>query len=232
MKLTRVWMPDFKKSGGLIDVVGRDLNGHILYAAKATEPQWRETLETGRMACGSGKYKEIVTGMSIDCDGDAIVCTVAGGVGDLWTVDGQPDFATLPNGLVPVMAQDIDTFDILMLAYTDPAGLRETQDKTREEKKAVYFSRRRGRWAKGEESGNWQDVIEVLYSQESSALIYKVHQLGPGACHLNARSCFFRSILADQPFLMPVPEELGPGDTLQMVELPVHRNLFPALASA
>jgi len=93
------------------------------------------------------------------------------------------------RGLVPVVAQDFTTGDILMLAYVDRGALRAT----RETGFAHYFSRSRGSlWKKGETSGNLQQVREIRIDCDADAVLYRVTQTGP-ACHTGAASCFFRT---------------------------------------
>lgn len=100
------------------------------------------------------------------------------------------------RGLVPVIAQDHDSGEVLMLAYADRESLRLTVETGR----AHYFSRSRGRlWRKGDSSGNVQQVSEVALDCDGDAVLYRLAQTGP-ACHTGARSCFFRtaSVAASQ----------------------------------
>lgn len=98
------------------------------------------------------------------------------------------DFETLE--LVPVVAQDADSGEVLTLAYANERALSMTLE-TRE---AHYYSRSRGElWHKGATSGNIQDVVEVKFDCDADALLYRVRPRGP-ACHTGARSCFYRSI--------------------------------------
>ena len=100
------------------------------------------------------------------------------------------------KGLVPVIAQEQTTGDVLMFAWMN----REALQKTAELGRAVYFSRSRGRlWFKGEESGHVQTVHEIRVDCDSDVILLKVSQLGhePGiACHTGRHSCFF-SVLRD-----------------------------------
>ncbi|MCX5750012.1 MAG: phosphoribosyl-AMP cyclohydrolase [Candidatus Saganbacteria bacterium] len=92
------------------------------------------------------------------------------------------------DGLVPAIAQDHKTGDVLMLAYMNAESL----EKTLKDKKAWYWSRSRNKlWMKGETSGNVQRVKEVLYDCDEDAILLKVEQTGP-ACHTGNRSCFYR----------------------------------------
>ncbi|CDS51264.1 Phosphoribosyl-AMP cyclohydrolase [Polaromonas sp. CG9_12] len=98
------------------------------------------------------------------------------------------------KGLVPVIAQEAGSGDVLMFAWMN----REALEKTAELGQAVYFSRSRGRlWHKGEESGHFQVVHEIRLDCDSDVVLLKITQLGhepdqPGiACHTGRHSCFF-----------------------------------------
>ena len=98
------------------------------------------------------------------------------------------DFAK-GNGLVPVIVQDYQSHEVLMMAYMN----QEAWEKTQETGKAHYYSRsRRALWLKGEESGHYQEVAEVFIDCDNDTLLLRVKQLGGGACHMGYRSCFFR----------------------------------------
>jgi phosphoribosyl-AMP cyclohydrolase / phosphoribosyl-ATP pyrophosphohydrolase len=94
------------------------------------------------------------------------------------------------NGLVPVVAQDADTGEVLTLAYAN----REAVEKTLEGGEAHYYSRSRSElWRKGATSGNTQRVIEVRLDCDGDAVLYRVEPRGP-ACHTGERSCFFSTL--------------------------------------
>jgi phosphoribosyl-ATP pyrophosphohydrolase/phosphoribosyl-AMP cyclohydrolase len=94
------------------------------------------------------------------------------------------------KGLVPVVAQDASTDEVLMLAYAS----REAVEKTLSSGEAHYYSRSRKEiWRKGETSGNIQKVVEVRLDCDGDALLYRVEPAGP-ACHTGERSCFFTSL--------------------------------------
>jgi len=94
------------------------------------------------------------------------------------------------NGLIPAIAQDAKTGEILMLAYMN----KEAFENTLKTGKATYFSRSRNKlWVKGETSGNAQIVKEILVDCDNDAVILKIEQEG-GACHLGYRSCFYRKV--------------------------------------
>ena len=104
-----------------------------------------------------------------------------------------PDFSK-SNGLLPAIAQDFETGDVLMLAYMNEESYAETLQSGR----AVYFSRSRGKlWRKGEESGNVQQVQEIRFDCDADTILLKVKQIGGAACHEGFRSCFFRKVTSD-----------------------------------
>jgi phosphoribosyl-AMP cyclohydrolase len=94
------------------------------------------------------------------------------------------------DGLVPVVAQDADSGDVLMLAY----ATREAVERTAETDRAHYYSRSRDElWEKGATSGNTQEVQEIRVDCDGDALLYVVEQSG-GACHTGYESCFHRTL--------------------------------------
>ena len=99
----------------------------------------------------------------------------------LW--DGQ--------GLVPAIAQDAITGEVLMFAWMN----RESLALTAETGNAVYWSRSRGRlWRKGEESGHTQKVLELRVDCDKDVVLMKIEQVGGIACHTGRRSCFFNRL--------------------------------------
>lgn len=95
------------------------------------------------------------------------------------------------GGLVPAIAQDWQTGEILMLAYMNREAFEETLNTGR----ACYYSRSRSKlWRKGEESGNVQKVREVRIDCDRDTIVIKVEQVGGAACHTGHRSCFYRKI--------------------------------------
>ena len=104
------------------------------------------------------------------------------------TVNG-PDFAK--HELIPVIAQDEQTGDVLMLAYMN----QQAYDETLRTGRVCYWSRSRGKlWRKGEESGNVQELRSIYFDCDADTLLVKVRQIGGAACHEGYRSCFFRQI--------------------------------------
>src|SRR5207244_10895097 len=95
------------------------------------------------------------------------------------------------GGLVPAVAQDAATGQVLMLAWMNRAAYEETLRTGR----AVYYSRSRGKlWRKGEESGHVQEVRAVYLDCDADTVLLKVHQVGGAACHEGYKSCFFRRV--------------------------------------
>ncbi len=93
--------------------------------------------------------------------------------------------------LIPVIAQDAESGDVLMLAYMN----REAYLETLRTGRVCYYSRSRSKlWRKGEESGNVQELREIFFDCDADTLLVKVHQVGGAACHEGYRSCFFRRI--------------------------------------
>lgn len=92
------------------------------------------------------------------------------------------------QGLVPVIAQDYKTGEVLMFAWMN----RDALQRTYETGEAVYWSRsRRKLWHKGEESGHTQKVVEIRKDCDDDVLLIKVNQMGGISCHTGRRSCFF-----------------------------------------
>jgi phosphoribosyl-AMP cyclohydrolase len=95
------------------------------------------------------------------------------------------------GGLVPAIAQDADSGVVLMMAWMN----HEAYEETLRTRRAVYFSRSRNRlWRKGEESGHYQEVREILIDCDADTILLKVHQIGGAACHEGYQSCFFRRV--------------------------------------
>ena len=94
------------------------------------------------------------------------------------------------DGLVPVIAQQYDTGEVLMMAWANETALRETVETGR----MCYFSRSRQRlWRKGETSGHVQALKELRIDCDGDTLLALIDQTG-AACHTGSRSCFYRSI--------------------------------------
>lgn len=94
------------------------------------------------------------------------------------------------DGLVPAIAQCVETGDILMMAWMNAESLAMTFAEGR----MVYWSRSRSElWRKGDTSGDRQFVREAYYDCDGDTLLFKVLQEGKGACHTGERTCFYRS---------------------------------------
>ncbi len=113
------------------------------------------------------------------------------------------------NGLVPVIAQEHDTGDVVMFAWMN----REALQLSSETKQAVYWSRSRNRlWRKGEESGHVQKIHEIRLDCDEDVVLLKIEQVGGIACHTGRHSCFFKKLenenwLVDQPVIKD-PQEI------------------------
>ncbi len=102
----------------------------------------------------------------------------------------QLDFEKV-GGLIPAIAQDVQTGEVLMLAYMN----RQAFEKTLQTGKATYYSRSRNMlWTKGETSGNVQHVQKILVDCDLDTLVLQVVQAGGAACHKGYKSCFFRAV--------------------------------------
>lgn len=97
------------------------------------------------------------------------------------------------RGLIPAIIQEVNTKEVLMMAYMNENSLRMTL----ETGYTHFWSRSRQKyWKKGETSGSVQEVKEILYDCDEDTLLIKVIQHGSGACHTGERTCFYRSIKA------------------------------------
>ncbi|MGH1541091.1 MAG: phosphoribosyl-AMP cyclohydrolase [Arenicella sp.] len=116
------------------------------------------------------------------------------------------------QGLVPAIAQDAQTGDVLMVAWMNHDALRETAATG----KGVYWSRSRKKlWRKGEESGHQQNVSEIRLDCDSDVIILKIEQVGGIACHTGRRSCFYK-VLKDEQWvevdpIIKDPKDIYPG---------------------
>lgn len=109
----------------------------------------------------------------------------------MYNVIDELDFSKSSDGLIPVVTQDVDSLEVLMVAFVNKDALAAALDCG----EAVYFSRSRQQlWHKGDTSGNVQILKEVLVDCDLDSVVYKVKQVGSGACHTGNRSCFFRRI--------------------------------------
>lgn len=98
------------------------------------------------------------------------------------------------GGLIPAIAQDYKTGEILMMAFIN----RESWELTLSTGIVHYWSRSRNKlWKKGESSGNVQEVKEVRVDCDSDCVLLKIDQIGEAACHTGFRSCFYRVVRGD-----------------------------------
>jgi len=99
------------------------------------------------------------------------------------------------SSLIPVVAQDFQTKEVLMLAYMD----KEALSLTLQTKKAHYFSRSKQRiWMKGETSGNIQNIKDIMIDCDNDTLLIMIEQVGGAACHTGRKSCFFTKLESDE----------------------------------
>ena len=98
------------------------------------------------------------------------------------------------QGLIPVIAQDAKSQEVLMMAWMNQASLEESIKLGQ----AVYWSRSRSRrWHKGEESGHFQNIQEILLDCDGDTILLKVEQVGGIACHTGAPNCFFQPLIQE-----------------------------------
>jgi len=97
---------------------------------------------------------------------------------------------TFVDGLIPVIVQDSESREILMMAYANEEAVRLSE----ETGYAHYYSRSRKKlWKKGEESGHFQRIVKILLDCDGDCIIYLVEQQG-AACHTGYNSCFYRTL--------------------------------------
>jgi phosphoribosyl-AMP cyclohydrolase len=119
------------------------------------------------------------------------------------------DKVSWTDGLVPVIAQELGTKQVLMFAFMNPEALQLTVETGH----AVYWSRSRGKlWCKGEESGHIQKVHELRLDCDSDVILMTVEQIGGIACHTGRHDCFFQKLengewKTDKPVIKN-PEEI------------------------
>lgn len=122
----------------------------------------------------------------------------------------EPDFSRGVDGLLPAIAQDVNTHQVLMFAWMN----REAYLETVASGFATYFSRSRNRlWRKGEESGHRQRVSELRIDCDADCILIVVEQTG-AACHEGYASCFFRK-LDDHQFVIDQSVLIDPKDAYQ-----------------
>jgi phosphoribosyl-ATP pyrophosphohydrolase/phosphoribosyl-AMP cyclohydrolase len=114
----------------------------------------------------------------------------------------QLDFSKLGNGLLPAIIQDADTNVVLMLGFMN----EEAFEKTQKEKKVTFYSRTKQRlWTKGEESGNFLEVVKIIPDCDNDTILIKAHPAGP-VCHLGNDTCFDESNKGNIDFLVALQD--------------------------
>lgn len=107
------------------------------------------------------------------------------------------------QGLIPAIAQDAKTSEVLMMAWMNAASL----EKTLETGRVTYWSRsRQAFWIKGETSGHTQELVEFRVDCDRDAILVLVNQIGP-ACHTNRRSCFYTAVTNEAETELMAPME-------------------------
>ena len=110
------------------------------------------------------------------------------------------------DGLVPAIAQQYDSGEVLMMAWMNAESLAESLETGR----VCYFSRSRQKlWRKGESSGQIQKLLDVRFDCDGDALLLAVDQTGP-ACHTGRKSCFYHKVNKDEVVIDSAPE-IDPG---------------------
>jgi phosphoribosyl-AMP cyclohydrolase len=120
------------------------------------------------------------------------------------------------RGLVPAIAQDHGSKQVLMMAWMNRAAVEATLN----EKRAVYYSRsRQSLWRKGESSGNVQKLLDIRLDCDGDTLLLSVEQMGGVACHTGRANCFYRALNEqgwyDAENVLVDPEELYSKETAQ-----------------
>lgn len=106
-----------------------------------------------------------------------------------------------PRGLIPAIAQDAESGEVLMMAWMNAEAVARTLETGR----VTYWSRSRSAfWIKGETSGHVQELVEMRIDCDRDCLLVQVRQKGP-ACHTNRRSCFYTAIHNDQEAILTEP---------------------------
>jgi len=126
--------------------------------------------------------------------------------------EAELDFKKSAEGLIPVIVQDWQTKEVLMLAYINDAAWKLS----RETGIATYWTRSRQKlWVKGEVSGNVQKIKEIVVDCDQDTVLFKVEQVGGAACHLGYRSCFFRHVEKDGQLTVTQTRVFDPKEVYQ-----------------
>lgn len=107
------------------------------------------------------------------------------------------------KGLIPVIAQDVENGDVLMMAWMNVEAVARTLST----RKVTYWSRSRASfWIKGETSGHVQELVDLRVDCDRDCLVAVVRQTGP-ACHTDRRSCFYTSVISGDEVELMAPEK-------------------------
>lgn len=107
------------------------------------------------------------------------------------------------DGLIPAIAQEAATGEVLMLAWMNAEAVAKTLDSGR----VTYWSRsRQAFWVKGETSGHVQRLVDLRFDCDRDCLLLQVEQIGP-ACHTNRRSCFYTAVRAGEEVELMTPQQ-------------------------
>jgi phosphoribosyl-AMP cyclohydrolase len=127
------------------------------------------------------------------------------------------------KGLAIVVVQDHKTSEVLMVAFTDEAGWKQTLESG---KVSLFSTSRKESWIKGKGSGNFMKIKDIRLDCDGDAIVCLVEPQGKGlACHTEARTCFYRS--ATFPSVIAIAPKAGPDEDLQTHEFDPHADLQP-----
>ena len=124
------------------------------------------------------------------------------------------DFNKYEDGLVPTIVQDAQTKNVLMLGYMNDEAVLKTQ----ELKKVTFFSRSKKRlWTKGEESGNFLELVSIKVDCDNDALLIKANPLGP-TCHKGSDTCWNEENIMDFGFISTLEDIISQRKAISTVE--------------
>ena len=204
---------DFQKRGGLVPVILQDEDsGKIIEVAYVNNDAFRKTIQEKQPICYcydvSGEKVVtvedfVIDEVRVDCDQDALLYL---GMSKLNRLDFQPlqqsdHINFCQEGLVPAIAQEDGTEDVLMLGYANAEALEKSMDVG----KATFWSTSRDElWTKGDTSGDFLKIKSISANSPGSVILYEVVMAGTGACHTKnsagrtRKSCFYRQVVRDQ----------------------------------
>ena len=127
------------------------------------------------------------------------------------------------KGLAIVVVQDYRTHEVLMVAFTNETGWKQTLETG---KVSLFSTSRKKSWIKGEESGNFMKVVDIRLDCDGDTIVCLVEPQGKGvACHTEARTCFYRS--ATRLSVIVAAPKAGPHEELKIREFASHADLQP-----